>query len=225
MARSLGEESVTLYKEMGHRHGTAEALAAFGKVMAAQGDYAAARSLYEESLAISSGLGEQWVIAVSLLGLGKVVAAQGEPAWAAQLWGAAEALRETLQVPIRPVERAGYEQAVDEARAQLGEKNFAARWTQGRTMTLEQALAAQGQGVVPVSMTTPTPSTAHPAGLTAREVEVLRLVARGLTDLQIAEQLTLSPRTVHAHISSIYGKLGVSSRSMATRYAIEHNLA
>jgi DNA-binding NarL/FixJ family response regulator len=56
-------------------------------------------------------------------------------------------------------------------------------------------------------------------------VEVLRLLAGGLTDLQIAEKLVLSPRTVHAHISSIYSKLGVTSRSTATRYAIEHHLA
>ena len=58
-----------------------------------------------------------------------------------------------------------------------------------------------------------------------REVEVLGLVAQGLTDMQIAEALVLSPRTVHAHISSIYNKLNITSRSAATRYAIEHNLA
>jgi DNA-binding NarL/FixJ family response regulator len=56
-------------------------------------------------------------------------------------------------------------------------------------------------------------------------VEVLRLLAGGLTDVQIAEKLILSPRTVHAHISSIYSKLGVTSRSAATRFAMEHHLA
>jgi len=55
-------------------------------------------------------------------------------------------------------------------------------------------------------------------------VEVLRLLAGGLTDQQIAGKLVLSPRTVHAHISSIYSKLAVTSRSAATRYAIEHHL-
>jgi DNA-binding NarL/FixJ family response regulator len=60
--------------------------------------------------------------------------------------------------------------------------------------------------------------------LSERELEVLRLLAGGMTDLQIAEKLVLSPRTVHAHISSIYSKLGVTSRSTATRYAIEHHL-
>ncbi|MBV9281146.1 MAG: response regulator transcription factor [Chloroflexi bacterium] len=63
-----------------------------------------------------------------------------------------------------------------------------------------------------------------PAGLTPREVEVLRLVARGLTDAQVAAALVVSRRTVNAHLRSIYSKLEVSSRSAATRYAMDHGL-
>jgi DNA-binding CsgD family transcriptional regulator len=63
------------------------------------------------------------------------------------------------------------------------------------------------------------------SGLTEREIEVLRAVAQGLTDIQVAEQLVISHRTVHSHLNSIYSKLGITSRSAATRYAIEHNLA
>jgi len=55
-------------------------------------------------------------------------------------------------------------------------------------------------------------------------VEVLRLVAQGLTNEQVAEQLVISPRTVNTHLTSIFSKIGVSSRGAATRYAIEHNL-
>jgi DNA-binding CsgD family transcriptional regulator len=62
-------------------------------------------------------------------------------------------------------------------------------------------------------------------GLTLREVEILRLVAAGLTNRQAAERLGLSIRTVDAHLRSIYAKLGIKSRSAATRYAVEHNLA
>ncbi len=65
---------------------------------------------------------------------------------------------------------------------------------------------------------------ASPDGLTAREVEVLRLVSQGLTDTQVAEQLVLSRRTVNSYLTSIYSKIQVSSRSAATRYAIEHQL-
>lgn len=65
---------------------------------------------------------------------------------------------------------------------------------------------------------------ASSAALTAREVEVLRLVAEGLTDGQIAKRLIISRRTVTSHLTSIYNKLGVSSRTAATRLAVEHQL-
>jgi len=61
--------------------------------------------------------------------------------------------------------------------------------------------------------------------LTEREAEVLRLVAMGFTNAQIAEHLIISTRTVHSHVRSIYSKLGITSCSAATRYAIQHQLA
>ena len=61
--------------------------------------------------------------------------------------------------------------------------------------------------------------------LTAREIEVLRLVALGLSNKQIAGRLVLSPHTVNGHIHSIFGKLALNSRSAATRYALEHHIA
>jgi DNA-binding NarL/FixJ family response regulator len=98
-------------------------------------------------------------------------------------------------------------------------------------MTPEQVLAAQGPVMLatttlagPASNPSVESTIAYPAGLTAREIEILRLVAMGLTDAQIAEKLVISPRTVSWHLTSIYSKLGVSSRSAATRYAIEQKL-
>jgi len=61
-------------------------------------------------------------------------------------------------------------------------------------------------------------------GLTPREVEILRLVTSGRTNRQLAEELGVSTRTIDAHLRSVYAKLGVKSRSAATRYAVEHDL-
>ena len=61
-------------------------------------------------------------------------------------------------------------------------------------------------------------------GLTPREVQILRLVTSGRTNRQLAEELGVSTRTIDAHLRSIYAKLGVKSRSAATRYAVEHQL-
>jgi DNA-binding NarL/FixJ family response regulator len=176
-------------------------------------------------------VGDQRLIAASLKELSDIVAAQGELAWAARLWGAAEALREAKGTPLPPVYRADYEQAVAAARSHLGEKALATAWAQGRTMSPEQALAAREPATtstpIPAERPSPPLTTArvtYPDGLTAREVEVIGLVAQGLSDAQVAEQLVISPRTVHAHLSSIYSKLSITSRSAATRYAIEHHL-
>jgi DNA-binding NarL/FixJ family response regulator len=71
---------------------------------------------------------------------------------------------------------------------------------------------------------TSTTAPAYPAGLSAREVEVLRLVAQGMTNPQVADRLNLSPRTVEQHLRSIYNKLAVSTRAAATAFAVEHGL-
>ena len=87
-----------------------------------------------------------------------------------------------------------------------------------------------GQGGAQLDTGTPAVRVGHVDAvgahhLTPRQAEVLRLLARGWTDAQIAGELFLSRRTVHAHLREIFRKLGVSHRSAATRYAIEHGLA
>ena len=64
-----------------------------------------------------------------------------------------------------------------------------------------------------------------PAGLTAREVEVLRLVAAGLSNAEIAERLFLSPNTVKVHVAHILAKIGVHNRAAATEFALRHGIA
>ena len=215
----LGQVRLVLELTDGERQ-MAVTLSLLGKVLAAQGNYTAARVLYEKSLkslirvrGVNSNLPFVDLAAV-LEGLAVVVAAQEELAWAVRLWGAAEAQRLARGTPLPPVYRAVYEHSVTATRAQLGEKPFAVAWTQGRTMTLEHILAAQGSLTIlapvlaePVTISPVLKAPTYPDGLTVREVEVLRLVVQGLTDARVAEQLMISPRTVNAHLKAIYGKI------------------
>jgi len=231
MARSLLEESLALSKELGDRENVAQSLFGLAWVSLVQGAYAKARALLEESLALCKAGGNKWFIAACLVGFGVLATAQGEWTWAARLSSAAEALYKAIDGVLPPAVRAMQEFTIAAARAQLGEEVFTAAWAEGCTMTSEQVLAAQE----PVTMPTRAPAgpssvphapkaPSYPDGLTAREVEVLRLVAQGLTDAQVAEQLVISPRTVNWHLTSIYSKLQVSSRAAATRFAIEQHL-
>ncbi len=142
-AHALAEDSLGISKEIGSPSGQFRSLALLAKVALRQGDYTAAHALYEESLAIAKEVRDEEAIVACLDGLANVVLVEGEPAWAARLWGAAETLGDTMDHFLPPVERVPYEQAVAAARAQLGEKDFASAWAEGRAMTPEQALAAK----------------------------------------------------------------------------------
>ena len=83
---------------------------------------------------------------------------------------------------------------------------------------------APGAEIAPVTVMIPSTRKVYPAGLTRREVEVLRLVAQGLTNSNAAAHLVISPRTVNTHLTSIYRKLNTSSREVAIRFALEHGL-
>jgi DNA-binding CsgD family transcriptional regulator len=233
------EASVALWRELGDKGGQAVALISLARVVHDQGNYERAMALYQEGLGLVLMLdaGDKRGIAECVERVARVVAAFEQQRGggrrnlgrAAQLWGAAEALREAIRAPLPPVDRIEHEQAVANVRLPADDPAFAAAWAAGRAMPLEQAIAA---ALAPLSRPErgacgawrPPVAAALPAGLTAREVEVLRLVAQGLTNAEIAQALILSPYTINAHLRSIFGKLDVPSRSAAARYAVEHHL-
>ena len=222
-AEACFSESLQLSQELGDRRSAVRTRLLMAGLAVRQGHAALARSEYEESLVVAIELGIVGFIAAGLKGLGCVAVAQGQYSWAALLWGAAEPLPESHSVAIPlPI----YERMRTTARAHLGESAFEEHLAEGRAMTPEQAVAAEPPKQIedPAKASTKR-SHGLPAGLTAREVEVLRLVAEGLTDAQVAERLVISLRTVNAHLTSIYQKIRVSSRGAATRYALEHHLA
>ena len=131
--------------------------------------------------------------------------------------------RLNISVDMDMTERIHYERDIAALKAYLGEEEFTQARNEGHKMTPEQAIAVSN--TPRASSNTKTHKfPLYPDGLTAREVEILRFVAQGWTDTQVAEKLIISPRTVQGHLRSIYNKIDVTSRSAATRYAFEHNL-
>jgi non-specific serine/threonine protein kinase len=214
-AAALNEEAAALYRERGYRYGRIEfPIDNLGWAALARGDHERARALHKESLVLCRKLGDKLVAVESLEGLACAAEARDETERSARLFGAAEALREALGVPQLPAERALREPYLTTA----GARRDGAPWQEGREMVFEEAVEyALAEDQPPAS---PTPDR-RPATLSSREGEVAALVAQGLTNRQIATELSISEHTVATHVGRILNKLGLISRSRLAAWVSE----
>ena len=221
------QEGLKLARELGDRISITATLHTLGFLAAQRNDIARASEYYHEGLAVAREIGNEQEIGLHLIGLAEVAMAEERPRQAARLFGAAEKVLDT-EADLNVNERAAYERGIEKVRGILGEETFATLRIEGGAMTPEEALAAPeeapARGTMVPRQTSPITAPSYPDGLTHREVEILRLLATGHTVAQIAGQLVISQRTVTTHITSIYRKIKVNSRSAATRYAIAHKL-
>lgn len=226
-AQALCAEGLALSRDTGDRYATSRLLSIRGKTARARGEHERAVTSYRDSLGLAATIDASEIAGQCLLGLAQEALTAGDFSQATRLFAATtHHLRMNKQ--LAPTERAAYEQGLVDLRAHLDPTTFTNAWAEGEVMTPQQALASSyvrsHEDVF--SPTSGKPRTfRYPDGLTAREVEVLRLVARGWTDAQIAEELVISTRTVNAHLTSIYRKIRVSSRHAATHYALTRHLA
>jgi predicted ATPase/serine/threonine protein kinase/DNA-binding CsgD family transcriptional regulator len=231
-AMTLVREGMRIVQEHGQQQHLPGFLYLLGDIRRRQGNDIQAEVHYREGLSLALKMHNEEAVGWCLLGLARGVKAAGQYWKAARLLGAVEA-RLQVNRDMDPGERREYERVVADLQTHLGQEAFLKAQAEGCVMTPEEALAAPEPTVVPIltpaapqvtPLLKPLSKTTYPDELTAREVEVLRLVAQGWTDGQIAEYLVISPRTVNAHLTSIYRKIQVSSRSAATRYAIKHHV-
>ncbi len=209
--------------------GRAEGALGWASYHRAVGAFAAARAQAEAALAYATEPRQPLILLAAHRLLGEFDTADGRHAEAAAHLDAALALAEACGAPyeraltlLALAELRAAADAPDGARTLLAEvrtllEPLAARPALARAAILDAVLEA------PVPVAPPPPATL-PFGLTAREADVLRLVAMGLPDAEVAARLFVSPHTVGSHLRAVYGKLGVTSRAAATRLALEHGL-
>ncbi len=214
----LYKRGLTLAHESGGTRNISMTLARLGEVAYVQGNNVLASEHYQKSLSHADTFEDKEVIGVALLGLARIAKAEKHYWRAAHLLGAAEA-RINVGSDLDALARVAYGRDAAALRTYLGKEAYIQAQNEGRNMTPEQALTLREPSPKPLKV-----SSIYPDELTEREVEVLRLVANGLSDAQVAERLIISPRTVQGHLRSIYSKIQVNSRGAATRYAIERNL-
>lgn len=218
-ASALYNTCLNIASEIGSARNSSMALARLGEIACEQGNYALATEYYQKSLSLAGAFEDKEVVGVTLLGLARVAKAEKHYWRAAHLLGAAMACI-NIHTDLDALARLAYERDVAALKSYLGEEAYTQAQEDGIRMTPEQVLTMPE----PAQTDALNVSPMYPDGLTEREVEVLRLVASGLTDAQVAAQFVISPRTVQGHLRSIYSKIQVNSRSAATRYAIERKL-
>jgi LuxR family transcriptional regulator, maltose regulon positive regulatory protein len=193
---------------------------------AERSDTEAVEHAVDELRAIAAVAPTEHLQALASSAAGSIAAATGEPERARPLLEDAVDLFNRCGAPF---EAAAARLALARALRQAGRRSAAREEAQTARRTFERLGAAHGvelaarllAGLEDEAGAQP----ASAAGLTARELEVLRLLAAGLTNREIAHRLVISEHTVHRHVTNLYRRLGVSSRTAATAYAHRHGLA
>jgi non-specific serine/threonine protein kinase len=221
-AESLLREGLSISQELGDQEGVGRQRFSLAHLDLDRSDRSAALSGFQESLAIFADLRYQYGMAYALEGLAETAVAHRQYAHGLRLAGAAASLRQATGAAAAAEFRARHARRLDEARQALGAAAAAAAWNEGAALSLDAAVAAALE-------TPPAPapdgrSARLPGGLTEREAEVLRLVAAGKTNRDIAATLVISDKTVARHLENIFAKLGVSTRSAATAAALRAGL-
>jgi non-specific serine/threonine protein kinase len=218
-AQSLFQESWALNERVGEKWGFAIVLGNLGWVALRQHDFREMKKLLGRSLAVRMETGDRGGIAWCLEKLAEADSLQSRFEQAAIIFGAAAALRAPVGSVMDAVDRPEYERVISRLRTELGEEAFAAAWTEGQAMKVEQA--------VDYALAEPEPAAIEVSqkekfgGLTEREREVAALIAQGKSNREIAKAMTVGAKTVETYVSRILNKLGFDSRVQIATWMVE----
>jgi non-specific serine/threonine protein kinase len=219
-ARALSTEALELARRLENQGATALALITLGEVYFREGDLARAAANFRDSLIIDVDINKQYAIADGLERLAFVARACAQWQRSARLHAAAAARRAVIGVIVPASRRAASEADIAAIRAELGDEQFQSAWGSGHSMSLADAVAY-------ALTTAPEQAAAQPpaaGNLSPRECDVLRLIAAGQSNKEIAADLYLSVRTVERHITNLYAKIGARGKADATAWALRHGI-
>jgi non-specific serine/threonine protein kinase len=198
-----------------------------GQLAQARGELGEAVRCYKEGLRLFVRLRNAWGIADTLGGMAGVALAAGEADRAARWLGAAQGVCAAIGAPTVP-HQAQFDRSLAAATKELA-ADFDTAIQQGQSLSGDEA-ASDAMNWSPsedrvTSRVDRSGGATSTFGLTEREREVLRLLANGMTNNEIADALWISPRTASTHVGRILEKLGVNSRAAAVAIAFQHGLA
>lgn len=221
------EEALAGWRCLGDSGHVVTALTSLAWAALVGGEQTRAEAAYREALDLALVGDDEWGLASCLMGFGGLAGAGGDPVDAARLLGAAAAQREAIGTPLRPGSQMVHDRMLAAARSALGEIAFAEAWEAGRALPADEAIGAAraAASVVRGDRASGLGTMATAAGLTAREVAVLRLVAAGRSDREIAGALFIARRTASKHVAAILAQLGAPTRAAAATQAVRLGLS
>jgi len=224
-ARTHLAEALDIARALDDRDGVVHQAFNLGLAEYLSGSPSAAAPLFAESLDVARRTAMKAHIAYVLIGPALVGLGGTGPAWSARLHGAADQARAEWDRALEPLESRLAERDRQRLRAALGDAAFEAEYAAGRTLDLAQVLAMLEPSDPAAGQAQPAaaPAAAGPV-LTPRELDVLKLVAQGLSNADVAQRLFLSEHTVHRHLANILRKLGLSSRAAAAAWGARAGL-
>jgi non-specific serine/threonine protein kinase len=222
-AREYSEKAIAWFQQAGDRRGAAMNTGELAEIVQMEGDYERAFTLLTQTLSQLAKFDDSWSTALTLESLANLACERGDPKRGAILYGAAEALREDVGMPLTPDHYETYEEDMTAARKELGVKVFTRAQAQGRAMTLEEVIDFVLQG--PETPSTPQTEKKRVGGLTRREREAAVLIAEGKSNRDIAEAMTVTEKTVEAYVTRILRKLGFDSRVQIAIWVIDNDLS
>ncbi len=223
-ARGHLAEALAIFRALNHRDGIAYQTLNLGLAEYLSGSRGAAEALFAESLDLTRRMGMQALMAYALIGLAMTGHGGADPGWSARVHGAADQALADLGRVLDPLEGrlAGLDH--QRLRAELGDEAFEAEYAAGRALDLGHVLATLGRTDTVAGPAQVAGSGAAASVLTARELDVLKLVAQGSSNADIARRLFLSEHTVHRHLANILRKLNLSSRAAAAAWGVRTGL-
>lgn len=233
-AGRLAEETLAIARELGNKPGVAYSQRSIGSVLYALEDYRAAYDSFLESVQLFRELGDVMALLDCLLSVARVAARTGRSASAVMLLGAVRSALQATESQLDPRDRVEYDLLLAELRGLMPEGVFSALWQRGLSLSPDDAIELtvnmgreqnDDKGNVAAPRGRGRPKAQGIAGLTQRESEVAVLVARGITNADIARDLVLSVRTIEMHVYNTMQKLGLSTRTELAAWVIRNGLA
>ncbi len=220
------QAALQMWRDLDDSVGEVRAQVFLGHALLARNDLARADTVLQSAMTTIADIEYEQIVPAALRAVAELEARRGDLATAARLYGAEDGIRRALGIELTAARRVKHAERVTAVREALGETAFLTAWAGGHNRSVTQVVTeVLAAGTATRAAPTPdAPAVIHDSHLSAREIDVLRLLVFGWSDKEIAAELGIGRRTASSHVATIRSKLGAPSRTAAATIAVRDRL-